>query len=129
MHADEVAVDEPLVRRLLAAQLPQWAGMPIEPVHPAGTDNAIYRLGDDLAVRLPRIGWAAEHPGKEYEWLPRLAPLLPLPTPVPLALGAPDEGYGWVVVQAVMILCCYTPEPNAVLILEARRWLEEVLSR
>lgn len=44
----------PLVRRLLAGQFPQWAGLPIEPVQPFGTDNAIYRLGDAMAVRLPR---------------------------------------------------------------------------
>jgi aminoglycoside phosphotransferase (APT) family kinase protein len=95
MHADEVEADESLVRRLLAAQFPHWADFPIKPVFPAGTDNAIYRLGDDLAVRLPRIHWAAGQPEKEHEWLPKLAPLLPLPIPVPLALGAPGEGYPW----------------------------------
>jgi hypothetical protein len=47
-----------LVARLLAEQFPQWADSPIEPVHSAGTDKAIYRLGDDMAVRLPRIHWA-----------------------------------------------------------------------
>ena len=55
MHADEVDTDASLVRRLLAAQFPQWADLPIEPVPSAGTDNALYRLGDDMAVRLPRI--------------------------------------------------------------------------
>ena len=55
MHADEVDIDVSLVGRLLAAQFPQWADLPIEPVHSAGTDNAIYRLGEDMAVRLPRI--------------------------------------------------------------------------
>jgi aminoglycoside phosphotransferase (APT) family kinase protein len=95
MHADEVVTDESLVRRLLTAQFPEWSALPIERVEPAGTDNAIYRLGNDLAVRLPRIHWAAEHPEKEHEWLPKLAPRLPLPIPVPLALGAPGEGYPW----------------------------------
>ena len=55
MHVDEVDVDVSLVGRLLAAQFPQWADLPIEPVHSAGTDNAIYRVGSDMAVRLPRI--------------------------------------------------------------------------
>jgi aminoglycoside phosphotransferase (APT) family kinase protein len=55
MHADEVDIDAALVRRLVAAQFPQWTDLPLEPVQSAGTDNAIYRLGDELAVRLPRI--------------------------------------------------------------------------
>jgi aminoglycoside phosphotransferase (APT) family kinase protein len=95
MHPDEVTTDVSLVRRLLAAQFPHWAGLPIEPVRSAGTDNAIYRLGADMAVRLPRIHWAAGQPAKEYAWLPKLAPLLPLSVPVPLAKGEPAEGYPW----------------------------------
>jgi len=95
MHADEVDTDVDLVGRLLAAQFPHWADLPIEPVHSAGTDNAIYRLGDDMAVRLPRIHWATGQPEKEHRWLPRLAPLLPLAIPVPLAKGTPAEGYPW----------------------------------
>ena len=52
MHADEVETDVALVRRLLADQFPQWAGLPIEPVAERGTDNILYRLGDDLAYAL-----------------------------------------------------------------------------
>jgi aminoglycoside phosphotransferase (APT) family kinase protein len=95
MHADEVATDAELVRRLLESQFPDWAGLRIERAVSDGTDNAIYRLGDELAVRLPRIHWAAEQPEKEHRWLPRLAPLLPLPVPVPVAIGEPSEGYPW----------------------------------
>jgi aminoglycoside phosphotransferase (APT) family kinase protein len=95
MHADEVDTDVSLVRRLLAAQLPHWADLPIEPIPSPGTDNAIYRLGDDMAVRLPRIHWATGQPEKEHRWLPGLAPLLPLAVPAPLAKGAPAEGYPW----------------------------------
>ena len=95
MHADEVDVDASLVHRLLAAQFPQWTGVPIEPVHSAGTDNALYRLGGDMVVRLPRILGATGQAEKERQWLPRLAPLLPLPIPVPLAKGMPAEGYPW----------------------------------
>jgi aminoglycoside phosphotransferase (APT) family kinase protein len=94
MHVGEVDIDASLVCRLLAAQLPQWADLPIEPVPSAGTDNALYRLGDDMAVRLPRIQWAAGV-DKEHEWLPKLAPFLPLAIPVPLAKGNPGEGYPW----------------------------------
>lgn len=95
MHVDEVATDVSLVGRLLAAQFPQWADFSIEPVHSAGTDNAIYRLGVDMAVRLPRIHGATGPLDKEHRWLPRLAPHLPLAIPVPLAKGRPGEGYPW----------------------------------
>lgn len=93
MHADEIDTDEDLVRGLLTRQHPQWADRPIQRVPSAGTDNALYRLGDDLAVRLPRIHWAVDHVAKEQAWLPVLAPHLPLPTPVPVAAGEPDETF------------------------------------
>ena len=95
MHVDEVDTNVSLVVRLLTAQFPQWADLPIEPVHSAGTDNALYRLGDDMVVRLPRIHWATGQADKEHQWLPRLAPFLPLAIPVPLAKGKPGEGYPW----------------------------------
>lgn len=65
MHADEKPTDVGLMRRLLAAQFPQWAGLSLAPVPSAGADNAIYRLGDGLAVRLPRIHWATGQVAKE----------------------------------------------------------------
>ena len=95
MHVDEVDTNVLLVVRLLITQFPQWANLPIEPVHSAGTGNALYRLGDDMVVRLPRIPSAVEQVNKEQKWLPRLAPLLPLNIPVPLAKGKPSEGYPW----------------------------------
>ena len=95
MHVDEVETDVTLVGRLLAAQFPRWADLPIEPVRSDGTDNAIYRLGDDMAVRLPRIPAATGQVEKEHRWLPRLAPHLPIAIPVPLAKGQPAEGYPW----------------------------------
>lgn len=95
MHAGERKVDAALVRRLLAAQLPQWSGLALTRVHSDGTDNVIYRLGEDMAVRVPRYGAAAAQAEKEAEWLPRLAPHLPLDVPVPLALGLPGEGFPW----------------------------------
>lgn len=95
MHADELHTDVGLVRRLLAAQFPEWAALSIEPVPSSGTDNALYRLGNDMVVRLPRIHWAVAGLDKEVEWLPRLAPLLPVNVPVPLGKGEPAEGYPW----------------------------------
>jgi aminoglycoside phosphotransferase (APT) family kinase protein len=95
MHADEIHTDVALVRRLVAGQFPQWAGLAIEPVPSAGTDNALYRLGDEMVVRLPRTQRTAGLVGKEFEWLPRLTPLLPVDVPLPLAKGIPAEGYPW----------------------------------
>ena len=95
MHDDEVDTDVDLVRGLLRDQFPQWADLPVEAVEARGTDNAIYRLGEDLAVRLPRIHWATGQPDKERAWLPRLAPLLPLRIPTPMAVGEPGRGYPW----------------------------------
>ena len=95
LHAEEVDTDAALAGRLIAAQFPQWAGLPLRPVPSGGTDNAIYRLGDSLAVRLPRIHWAVGQVEKEQRWLPELAPRLPLAVPVPLAVGEPGEGYPW----------------------------------
>ena len=93
MHSNEVHTDAALVRRLLEVQFPHWAKLPLEPVKSAGTDNAIFRLGDDLSVRLPRIGWATGQIEKEFLWLPKFAPQLPLEISVPLEKGIPGEDY------------------------------------
>lgn len=93
MHPDEVNIDVLLVRRLLASQFPQWANLAIQPIPSAGTDNAIFRLGENLCVRMPRIHWAEAQVRKEHEWLPRLAPHLPISIPVPVAKGQPEREY------------------------------------
>jgi aminoglycoside phosphotransferase (APT) family kinase protein len=93
MHAGEIDTDAALVHRLLAGQFPQWAELAIEPVVSYGTDHDIYRLGDHLAARLPRIEWETGQVAKEAEWLPKLASQLPLDIPVQLARGHPAEGY------------------------------------
>jgi aminoglycoside phosphotransferase (APT) family kinase protein len=93
--AHDHGINPGLVRRLLAAQFPQWADLPLRRLDPAGADNVIYRLGEDMSVRLPRGEWAAGLTAKEHHWLPRLAPRLPLPVPVPLGLGKPAFGYPW----------------------------------
>ena len=94
MHADEVDVDVDLVRRLIAAEFPHWAALPVQRVPSAGTDNAIFRLGDELVARLPRTPSRTAPLDKEHRWLSRLGPL-PLAVPVPLAKGMPAEGYPW----------------------------------
>ena len=95
LHADEVAIDLPLVRAMIAQQFPSWADEALEPVNSAGTDNAIYRLGSDKVVRLPRIEQSGLQVEKEQRWLHRLAPFLPLAIPTPLTAGTPTLGYPW----------------------------------
>jgi aminoglycoside phosphotransferase (APT) family kinase protein len=92
MHENELPIADALVRRLVGTQFPEWADLPLRRVEPWGTVNAIYRLGDDLSVRLPRlVEWSLDD--RELIWLPMLAPRLPLAIPVPLAIGEPAEGY------------------------------------
>jgi aminoglycoside phosphotransferase (APT) family kinase protein len=101
LHADEVDIDEPLARRLLAEQLPQYAALPLRRMVSGGTDNAVFRLGGELALRLPL------HPGgvggllKEVRWLPVISPHVSLPVPEIVAVGEPAEGYPfpWAVVR------------------------------
>src|SRR5690349_12620075 len=93
MHDDEVEVDDRVVRRLLQTQMPDLADRPLSIVEPWGTDNAIWRLGDDLVVRLPRIHWAVAQIEQEALWLPRLGPHLPVAVPRPVAIGEPGDGY------------------------------------
>jgi aminoglycoside phosphotransferase (APT) family kinase protein len=94
MPAAEVEVTADLVRRLLAAQHEDLAGLPVEPLA-NGWDNALFRLGDALVARLPRRTLGAGILVNEQRWLPSLAPRLPLPVPVPVRTGTPGEGYPW----------------------------------
>jgi len=95
MHLDEVDINVSLVRRLIAAQFPQWAGLPVTPVVLQGWDNRTFRLGKEMSVRLPSAERYTLQVEKEHRWLPKLAPLLPLPIPIPMAKGAPAAGYPW----------------------------------
>jgi aminoglycoside phosphotransferase (APT) family kinase protein len=95
MHADELDVDEALVRRLLAEQFPEWADRPLRRVEHQGTVSAVFRLGEELALRLARRDGPTEPGGKELQCLPLLAPLLPLEIPVPVAQGRPTAEYPW----------------------------------
>jgi len=93
MHDGEIEVEESLVRGLLESQFPECADRDLTRVEPWGTDNAIWRVGADLVVRLPRIHWATEQVEREATWLPRLAPYLPVAVPEPVAIGEPGLGY------------------------------------
>ncbi len=93
LHDDQVDVDEPLARRLLARRLPDLAGLGLRRVPSAGTDNNVFRVGDDLALRLPMHPGAVDGLLKELRWLPVLAPYLSLEVPEVVAVGEPADGY------------------------------------
>jgi aminoglycoside phosphotransferase (APT) family kinase protein len=93
MHRD--AIDAALAARMVAAQFPEWSGLPVVPVERPGWDNRTFRLGDTMSVRLPSAAAYVPSVQKEHTWLPRLAPQLPYPIPTPLALGAPSGEYPW----------------------------------
>lgn len=95
MPAAKLDINVALVRRLVATQFPQWVDLPITPVELDGWDNRTFHLGDHMTVRLPSAEGYAPQVEKEHYWLPKLAPLLPLPIPVPLAKGAPNGDYPW----------------------------------
>ena len=85
-------MDEDLVRSLLQEQHPDLADLPLKQVV-GGWDNQMWRLGDELAVRLPRTERGPELLRKEYRWLAGLAPRLPLPVPMPQRIGEPTERF------------------------------------
>lgn len=95
MHADELEIEERLVRRLLVDQFPRWAELPLRKVEPVGTVNAVFRLGDEYSIRLARREGPTTPGGHEFQWLPKLAPLVPLEIPVPIAQGLPNNDYPW----------------------------------
>lgn len=95
MHADELDLPVALVERLLEDQFPQWTDRPVRRLASSGTDNAMFRLGDDLVVRMPRIHWASGGVDHEAVWLPQVDGRLPVSVPRVLAVGTPAAGYPW----------------------------------
>jgi aminoglycoside phosphotransferase (APT) family kinase protein len=95
MHDDEIELREDVVRRLLEQQLPEWAALPLARVPTYGTDNVLFRLGDELQVRLPRLrpNERSTQISFEAEWLPRLRPHLPVEIPDVVAIGEPTREY------------------------------------
>lgn len=93
LHADEVHIDASLARTLLSEQHPAFSSLPLRRVEPGGTDNVVFRLGNDLALRLPLRPSAVSGVQKEIRWLPFLAPHLSLDVPDIVAVGTPTDGY------------------------------------
>lgn len=95
MSAEHPEINVALVSQLIASQFPQWAHLAVKPVELSGWDNRTFHLGPSMSVRLPSDEGYVAQVEKEHRFLPRLAPFLPLPIPVPLVKGIPGEGYPW----------------------------------
>ncbi len=99
MHEHELSIDESLVRRLLTNQCPNWAHLPLNQIASSGTDNSLFRLGNDYVIRLPRVEWS---PGsvtksieKEFTWIPQVSQLLKMATSNPVFKGNSQAEYPW----------------------------------
>jgi len=118
MHAGQVVVSPGKVRHLVAAQFPEWAALPIREVSSAGTVNALFRIGDDLVTRFPLLGTDAAAVrralAEEAERSAELAAGTRVPTPVPIALGEPGDGYDlpWAVQTWLPGVDAFTTDPG-----------------
>jgi aminoglycoside phosphotransferase (APT) family kinase protein len=97
MHPNEVRATADQVRALLAEQCPQWADLPVTPLPDdvEGTDHVLFRIGDDLVARMPKIAAAVDQTDSDTRWLPVVAPHLPVPVPAPCHVGEPGAGFPW----------------------------------
>lgn len=99
--AEAGELDAATVARLVSKQFPHWADLVVKAGPSDGTGNALFRLGDDLVVRLPLHRGATSAIEMELRWLPQLAAQLPLAIPVPVAAGTADDVFPrpWAVLQ------------------------------
>jgi aminoglycoside phosphotransferase (APT) family kinase protein len=88
-------IDLAVARTLIDAQFPEWSNLPLRQVLPGGWDNRTFRLGEQLAVRIPSSGDYATQPEKEHRWLPLFAPKLSVSIPLPVALGSASTLVPW----------------------------------
>lgn len=95
LHDDQIPCHAGLVQRLLAAECPSWARLPVTPVHSTGTDHHVYRLGEALCVRVPMRPSAAPQLASEAQWLDRIARALPVAVPDVVHVGAPGPLLPW----------------------------------
>ncbi|MGV0923713.1 phosphotransferase [Empedobacter tilapiae] len=95
MHNNEVTINEDLVKKLIQTQFPEYSNLKLEKVQSFGTDNVLFRLGEKMLARFPKIDWAIGQIEKEIIWMPRLAEVLPVRIPNPLKLGIAQDKYPW----------------------------------
>lgn len=103
LHDDELPIDRDLVRALVDRDLPQYATLPLTPLGASGSTNLLFRLGDDLLVRMPRQPGNGDSITKERRWSPLMGSRLPVAVPQIVAVGEPGFGYpepwsvvGWI---------------------------------
>jgi aminoglycoside phosphotransferase (APT) family kinase protein len=101
LHDDELPIDDALVRTLVDRALPQYTNLPLRRMSASGSTNALFRLGDDLIVRLPRQPGGSAGIRRETRWLPTIAAALPVAVPEVVGVFGPDAGYPetWSVVR------------------------------
>ncbi|HET7017671.1 MAG TPA: aminoglycoside phosphotransferase family protein [Streptosporangiaceae bacterium] len=101
LHDDEIPIDTTLVRALVDRAMPDCRHLPVRQLDASGSSNALFRLGEDFLVRLPRQPGGSATIAKEARWLPVLAPSLPVQIPEVIAVFEPDCGYPehWSVVR------------------------------
>jgi aminoglycoside phosphotransferase (APT) family kinase protein len=101
LHENELPIDETVVARLLREQFPDLPLHPIRRIESSGTVHAIFAIGDDLSVRMPRVRYYEEDVLSDWRWLRYFASRLPLQIPQPVALGEPTEDYPchWLIVR------------------------------
>jgi len=101
LHDDEIPIDAGLVRALVDRVMPQYADLPVRRLDASGSTNALFRLGTDLLVRLPRQPGGSATIAKEARWLPVLGPSLPVAVPEVVAVVEPDNAFPerWSVVR------------------------------
>ena len=103
LHDDEIPITTGLVRVLVDRAMPQCAGLPLRRLASSGSTNALFRLGEDFLVRLPRQPKGSAAIVKEARWLPALGPSLPVQVPEIVGVFGPDCDYperwsvvGWI---------------------------------
>ena len=95
MNIEKPFINIALAQHLITTQFPQWKDLPIQSIEPGGWDNKSFRLGKEMLIRMPSATAYAAQVEKEHQWLPKLAPFLPLEIPTPLAMGEPTNNYPW----------------------------------
>ena len=93
LHADELPIDVTLVRGLVDRAFPEYAGLELRALEDSGSSNALFRLGRDMVVRLPRQPWGGASIAKEASWLPYVAASVSVEVPTVLGIGEPDLDY------------------------------------
>lgn len=93
LHTDEINIDSQAVSSLVAMSMPEFAGLPVTRLESSGSTNALFRLGHDKLVRLPRQPGGSAAIEKEARWLPMVSAGLSVPVPKVIAVGDPDLGY------------------------------------